>query len=100
MCCANLLPHVQVFWIESQGLELNAKECFYGGEHCKVVPEILGLGLSFWPSVLREAIVGVWVLTIDQIGQVLWLIYKMSNYMSEGSLYTKIHSQELEIMGI
>jgi len=26
------------------------------------------------------------VLTIDQVGQVLWLIYKMSNYMSQGVL--------------
>src|SRR5882724_3062701 len=40
------------------------------------------------------------VLTIDQVGQVLWLIYKMSNYMSKGSLYTKICSQESEVTGM
>ena len=43
-------------------------------------------------------IVHAWVLTIDQVGQVLWLFYKMSNYVSKGCLYTKICSQELEAM--
>ena len=33
MHCTNLLPHVQVFQIESQGSCFNAEECFYGGEH-------------------------------------------------------------------
>ena len=40
------------------------------------------------------------VLTIDQVGQVLWSIYKMSNYESKGSLYTEVCSQELEVMGM
>ena len=39
------------------------------------------------------------VLTIDQVSQVLCLIYKMSNYTIQGSLYTKVFSQELEVMG-
>ena len=37
-----------------------------------------GLGFGFQLSVPRGAIVHVWILTINQVGHVLWLIYKMS----------------------
>ena len=71
-----------------------------GGEHHGgQVQEILGFGLSFQLSVPRGAKIGAWVLIIDQVGQVLWSIYKLSNYTSKGSLY-KICSQESEVMGM
>jgi len=32
---------------------------------------IQDLGLSIWLSILRRVIINAWVLTIDQVGQVL-----------------------------
>jgi len=84
-CCPNLLPHVPVFLKESWGLGFNATE--YGGSAVQGGNRDFGFGvLGFGWSVLRGVIVQVWVLTIDQVGQVIWLIYKMSKIYEWGVL--------------
>ena len=62
--------------------------------------EILGFGSQLSAECPKGSDNKWMVLTIDQVGQVLWLIYKMSNYMSQGSIYTKVHIQESEVMGM
>ena len=74
---------------------------FDGGECCiRQCQRILEFGSQLsaeCPKGSNSTCVG---LTIGQVGQVLWSIYKMSNYTSQGSLYTKVHSQELEVTGM
>jgi len=66
----------------------------------KVVPENSGGVCQYMAECPKGRIVHVWVLTINWVGQVLWSIYKMSNYTSKGSLFTKIPSQESGVMGM
>ena len=84
---------------EVQGLTL--KNVLYGRRApWRVGARDFRVWVLAFSSVLRGVIISAWVLPIDQVGQVLWLICKMSNYTSKGSLYMKIHSQESKVMGM
>jgi len=95
MCCASLLHHVQVFWMEIWSLGFKAEGLFWvkgrvPRTECRVVNrsfELWYLAFGFQP-IFPKGVGDERVVTMFWVGHILWSIYKMSKiYGWEDLLY-------------
>jgi len=89
-CTAPTTAHVWVFGFKSQGSGY-AKGCLtVWGHHPSNTARFWGSGFSFGLNTPGEAGCAWGFLTINWVGHVLWLIYKMSNYLNESPYILRV----------